>query len=100
MSKLRRYLLDPTIRRDRSDMMGWRVSLPSIDMDIYYEDTDDIPTYIKSTEILERWCERKGYGLTLCKSKIGNYYVIITEDFFHRSSTINRYNINVVKDLI
>ena len=35
MSKLKRYQLDPSIRKDRNDMMGYKCVLPEMNMDIY-----------------------------------------------------------------
>ena len=61
MSKLKRYQLDPTIRKDRNDMLGYSCVLPEINMDIYYSNrTEDIPLHIISSTLLESWVRRKG----------------------------------------
>ena len=101
MSKLKRYQLDPSIRKDRNNMMGYRSVLPKIDMDIYYSNrTEDIPLHIISTTLLHSWIIRKGYKLSLMKSRINNYYLIITEDNFHELEEMNRYDLELIKELV
>jgi hypothetical protein len=101
MSKLKRYQLDPSIRKDRNNMMGYRSVLPKIDMDIYYSNrTEDIPLHVISTTLLSSWIKRKGYKLSLMKSRINNYYLIITEDNFHKLEEMNRYDLELIKELV
>ena len=101
MSMLKRYQLDPTIRKDRCDMMGYRSTLPQLGIDIYFDsETDPIPLHIISNTLLERWVKRKGYSISWCKSRIGNYYLILTTDKFHKLGTIAEYNLEIIKELV
>ena len=101
MSKLKRYQLDPSIRKDRNDMMGYSSVLPEINMDIYYSNrTDDIPLHIISSTLLISWIIRKGYKLSLMKSRINNYYLIITENEFHKLEEMSKYKLELIKELV
>ena len=101
MSKLKRYQLDPTIRKDRNDMLGYSCVLPEINMDIYYSNrTEDIPAHVISTTLLESWIRRKGYKLSLMKSRMSNYYLIITENNFHKLEEMSKYKLELVKELV
>ena len=101
MSKLKRYQLDPTIRKDRNDMLGYSCVLPELNMDIYYSNrTEDIPAHVISTTLLESWIRRKGYKLSLMKSRMNIYYLIITENNFHKLEEISKYKLELVKELV
>ena len=101
MSKLKRYQLDPSIRKDRNNMMGYKCVLPCRNMDIYYSNrTDDIPPHIISSTLLESWIIRKGYKLSLMKSRMNNYYLIITENEFHKLEEMSKYKLELVKELV
>jgi len=101
MSKLKRYQLDPTIRNDRNNMMGCRSVLPEMNMDVYYSNrTDDIPLHVISSTLLESWIIRKGYKLSLMKSRMNNYYLIITENEFHKLEEMCKYKLELVKELV
>lgn len=101
MSKLKRYQLDPSIRKDRNDMMGYSSVLPAMNMDIYYSNrTDDIPLHVISTTLLESWIKRKGYKLSMMKSRMNNYYLIITENNFHLLEEKSKYQLELIKELV
>ena len=101
MSKLKRYQLDPSIRKDRNDMMGYSSVLPAMNIDIYYSNrTDDIPLHVISTTLLESWIKRKGYKLSMMKSRMNNYYLIITENNFHLLEEKRKYQLELIKELV
>lgn len=101
MSKLKRYQLDPSIRKDRNDMMGYSSVLPAMNIDIYYSNrTDDIPLHVISTTLLESWIKRKGYKLSMMKSRMNNYYLIITENNFHLLEEKSKYQLELIKELV
>jgi len=101
MSKLKRYQLDPSIRKDRNDMMGYSSVLPAMNIDIYYSNrTDDIPLHVISTTLLESGIKRKGYKLSMMKSRMNNYYLIITENNFHLLEEKSKYQLELIKELV